>query len=174
MPGTQRLLPDISWLADPFTGGIIAISEAFVYPPIEWQVYGGTSLATPMFSGLWAIANQEAGAPLGQAARHLYSMPKGTITDVVPVGSSTNVTASIVEPTGTNTYTAAELAAPLVNTTTFYSALWDIPLEQDTTFLITFGTDSGLTTGPGWDDVTGLGTPNGKAFADFFNPGSHP
>lgn len=103
LPGTQRLLPDISWLADPFTGAAIAITFPFQYPPTIWEVFGGTSLSCPMFSALWAIANQEAGVPLGQAARHLYSMPKGTIADVVP--------------------------------------------------------------------VTGLGTPNGKAFADYFNPG---
>ncbi|MBV9766350.1 MAG: S8/S53 family peptidase [Acidobacteriaceae bacterium] len=172
LPGTHRLLPDISWLADPFTGGIIAISEPFVYPPVEWTVYGGTSLATPMFSALWAIANEEAGIPLGQAARRLYSMPSGTITDVVPVGSSTNVTASITDFLGTTNYTAAQLAAPLEGTTKFYSALWNIPLEEDFVYVITFGTDTGLKTAPGWDDVTGLGTPNGKAFADFFSPGT--
>ncbi len=172
LPGSQRLLPDISWLADPYTGGIIAISEPFVFPPLEWTVYGGTSLACPMFSALWAIANQEAGAPLGQAARHLYSMPSGTITDVVPVNSSTNVTATINEGGGfILDYTAAQIAAPLENTTKFYSAMWNYPLEQDTVYVITFGTDSGLTITPGWDDVTGLGTPNGKAFADYFNPG---
>lgn len=172
LPGSQRLLPDISWLADPFTGGIIAISEPGVYPPLEWTVYGGTSLATPMFSALWAIANQEAGVPLGQAARHLYTMPAGTITDVLPINSATNVTASIeVAPGFFDTYTAAQIAAPLENTTQFYSAIWDYPLYQDTVYVVTFGTDSGLTVTPGWDDVTGLGTPNGKAFADYFNPG---
>lgn len=171
LPGSHRLLPDISWLADPFTGAVIAITEPGVFPPLEWQVWGGTSLACPMFSALWAIANQEAGAPLGQAAHHLYSMPKGTITDIVPVGSPTNVTAMINDSEfGTSSFTAADLAQPLEGTTTFYSALWDVPLEQDTTYVLTFGTDSGLTTKAGWDDVTGLGTPNGKAFADFFNP----
>ncbi|MDQ2711485.1 MAG: S53 family peptidase [Acidobacteriota bacterium] len=175
LPGTQRLLPDISWLADPFTGGIIAITYPFQYPPMTWEVVGGTSLATPMFSALWAIANQEAGAPLGQAARHLYSMPAATITDVLPVGSSTNVTGSVSFFGVTTNYSAAQLAGPLNGTTTFYSALWDIPLYQDTTYLITFGTDTGLQTAVGWDNVTGLGTPNGKAFADYFNPAaSHP
>jgi len=42
---------------------------------------------------------------------------------------------------------------------------------EDTTDVLTFGTDTSLKTTPGWDNVTGLGTPNGKAFADFFNPG---
>jgi subtilase family serine protease len=170
LPGNFRQLPDISWLADPYTGAAIAITFGLQYPPLIWLVYGGTSVSCPMFSGLWAIANQEAGAPLGQAARHLYSMSAGTITDVVPVGSPSNVTATIQESTVTNQYTAAQLAAPLEGTTTFYSVLWDYPLYQDTTYVLTFGTDSGLKTARGWDDVTGLGTPNGKAFADFFNP----
>jgi len=171
LPGTYRRLPDIAWLADPFTGGVIAISEPFVSPALEWTVYGGTSLATPMFSALWAIANQEAGAPLGQAAQYLYSMPAGTITDVVPVTSTTNVTASIRESsTVTDRYTAAEVASPLETTTKFVSALWNYPDTEDTVYVLTFGTDSGLKTAPGWDDVTGLGTPNGQAFADYFNP----
>lgn len=170
LPGTQRLLPDISWLADPYTGGVIAITYPFQFPPTIFQVYGGTSLSCPMFSGLWAIANQEAGAPLGQAARYLYSMPAGTITDVVPKNSLTNVTGTITDPYfGTTSYSAAQLAGPLEGNTKFLSALWDVPLENET-LVVSFGTDTGLMTTPGWDDVTGLGTPNGKAFADYFNP----
>jgi hypothetical protein len=36
--------------------------------------------------------------------------------------------------------------------------------------VITFGTDSGLKTTHGWDNVTGVGTPNGQAFAESFSP----
>ena len=32
------------------------------------EAFSGTSLSHPMFSALWAIANQVAGVPLGQAA----------------------------------------------------------------------------------------------------------
>ena len=164
--GKFRKTPDIAWLADPFTGGVALISEAGQYPPQVWFAVGGTSLACPMFSGLWAIANQEAGAPLGQAAPYLYSMPAGTITDVVPVSSTTNVTASIKESsTVINNYNAAALAGA---TGAFYSALWDYPFIQDTTVVLTFGTDSSLTTKVGWDSVTGVGTPIGKPFADHF------
>jgi len=166
--GNFRKTPDISWLADPFTGGVVLISEAGQYPPQVWFTVGGTSLACPMFSGLWAIANQEAGAPLGQAAQYLYSMPAGTITDVVPVSSTNNVTASIEESsTVTNNYSAAALAGV---TGPFYSALWDYPFDQNTAVVLTFGTDSSLTTKVGWDNVTGLGTPIGKPFADHFKP----
>jgi subtilase family serine protease len=171
LKGTQRLLPDISWLADPFTGGVIVISEGFQYPRQIYTVYGGTSLACPMFSALWAIANQEAGALLGQASQYVYSMPDYAVTDVLPIGSPTDVTATYKESaTVTDTYSAAQLAAPLENTTKFYSGLWAYPLTQDTTYVVTFGTDSGLTTTKGWDDVTGVGTPNGQAFADYFKP----
>src|SRR5208283_1417475 len=114
LPGKYRQLPDVSWLADPFTGAVIAITLPDAYPPLQWQVWGGTSVACPMFSALWAIANEEAlaggGAALGQAAPYLYSMPTGTIYDIVPQTSKTNVKASIQESTATNKYTPAEVA----------------------------------------------------------------
>jgi subtilase family serine protease len=171
LTGSARLLPDISWLADPFTGGVIVITVPFQVPSQVYEVYGGTSLACPMFSALWAIANQEAGVPLGQAAQYVYSMPASTIRDVRPVSSATNVTAIYKESaTITDVYKASDLAGPLENTTKFVSAIWNYPLIQDTTYILTFGTDSGLTTTVGWDDVTGVGVPNGKAFADYFKP----
>jgi subtilase family serine protease len=170
LPGKTRQLPDVSWLADPFTGGVIAITYGFMSPPLTYQVWGGTSLACPMFSALWAIANQEAGYPLGQAAHYLYSLPSDTIYDVVPLSSAANVTATIVDFLGTTTYSAAQLAAPLGITAKFYSTLWDYPLVQDTTYVLTFGTDTSLATAKGWDNVTGVGTPkDAKAFADYFS-----
>ena len=37
-------------------------------------------------------------------------------------------------------------------------------------FVITFGTDSSLTTAPGWDNVTGVGTPDGWNFVNALAP----
>jgi hypothetical protein len=52
-----------------------------------------------------------------------------------------------------------------VNTTKFYSALWDEYGPVDQTWVIqTFGTDTSLTVAPGWDNVTGWGSPNGYTF----------
>jgi len=186
LPGKYRQLPDVSWVADPFTGVAILISQPGQTPEQVWLVYGGTSVATPMFSGLWAIANQEAGAPLGQAAQYVYSLPAGAINDVVPVGTATNVSASIKESTGTNKYTASEVLGG-ATPSKFVSALWDYPSIQFTTVVISFGTDcstlpstdfdgnscdtpAALHTAVGWDNVTGVGTPNGQAFADAFAP----
>jgi len=170
LPGPDRLLPDVSWLADPFTGAAILISVPGQIPVQEWQVWGGTSLATPMFSALWAIANQEAlaggGAPLGQAAPYLYSMPADTITDIVPVKSATNVTGTIQDANGKTHYTSAELAGNPGQS--LISALWNYPQLDDTLVFLSFGTDPGLKVATGWDDVTGVGTPNAKRFADYF------
>jgi subtilase family serine protease len=168
--GSFRLLPDISWIADPFTGVVIDLTEEGVYPPREWLAIGGTSVSCPMFSGLWAIANQEAGTPLGQAARYVYSMPSSTITDIVPVWSSKNVTGTVTDASGVTAYSASDLAQPLNGTTLFFDALWNIPLNENTVELVTFGTDTNLKTAPGWDDVTGVGVPKPKEFADFFKP----
>jgi subtilase family serine protease len=170
LPGGHRQLPDVSWLADPFTGAAIVISVLGQEPTQVWQVYGGTSLATPMFSALWAIANQEAlaggGAQLGQAAPYLYSLPAGTIYDIVPLRSKANVKGSILDANGTTKLTPGEIAGD--TSSGFISAIWDyFPLE-DTAAVISFGTDIGLKTKVGWDNVTGVGTPNAKAFADYF------
>ena len=194
LPGKQRLLPDVSWLADPYTGAVIAISVPGQVPELVWQVWGGTSVACPMFSALWAIANQESvangGPALGQAAAHVYSLPAGSIFDVVPVGSKTNVTASLQDSSGTTNYTAAQvLGGPTPNPPSkFVSAIWDYAGIPATALSISFGTDcaipspdfffdgttcnqsTALHTKVGWDNVTGVGTPNAQAFADAFNP----
>ena len=151
---------------------MILISIPNQLPQQVFQVVGGTSLATPMFSALWAIANQEAlaggGTELGQAAPYLYSLPAGTITDIVPVTSMTNVTGSIQDSHGTKKYSAARLAGASPTEHEFVSALWDIFTEEETAAVVSFGTDFGLETTEGWDNMTGVGTPNAQAFADFF------
>ena len=58
LPGNSRLVPDIGFLADPYTGGEVIFTEG---GQTYIAVYGGTSLACPMFSGVWALAVQAAG-----------------------------------------------------------------------------------------------------------------
>jgi subtilase family serine protease len=175
LPGKFRQTPDISMNADPETGvEIIITPDSVPGDPVFVDVAGGTSLSCPMFSALWAIANQAAGGgPLGQAAPVLYELSEGgpgsAITDVnlEPFSTQLNVTGFIFNPPSSPVTfeSAAALAQPLENTRLFVSALfqsststrWDV---------FTFGTDTSLTTGPGWDNVTGLGTPNGVTFID--------
>ena len=166
-----RQVPDISMDADPETGAELIITpDSVPGDPQFVTVVGGTSLACPMFSAFWAIANQAAaldGIPtLGDAAPLLYEMDSAAITDVNVTEADTllNVVGLVIDPPASPLFESATfLAAPEPPTTRFVSALfqsasstrWDV---------FTFGTDSSLATGPGWDDVTGLGTPNGAAF----------
>jgi subtilase family serine protease len=162
LPGTARMVPDIAMLADPFTGG--EFIQTF-NGQLSVGVVGGTSLATPMFSAIMAIAAQKAGHGLGQAAMLVYNLPAGAVTDVTAFSSPNNVTGVI----NGNPITADQLAAPLSNTTSYFSALYNSPFSTRW-FVLTFGTDSSLTTGPGWDNVTGVGTPNGANFVNAIAP----
>ena len=160
LSGKYRLVPDIAYLADPETGVEVVLTEGGKQ---SIGTVGGTSLATPMFSGLWAVATQVAGKWLGQASARVYNLPAGAITDVTDVVGPENVSGfTDSPPLPPLNYTAAQLAAPLGNTVNFVSSMY----QGSTTrwYTVTFGTDSSLTTGPGWDNVTGLGTPNGTAF----------
>ena len=156
LSGSYRQVPDISAVADPYTGGIVVLSG-------QVGVIGGTSLACPIFSAIWTLADQEAGKPLGQAAPLIATLPSGAVNDIVPFGSSTNVSGSIEDSNGTTFYSSDTLLAPLDATTTYYSALWFYE-EIPGYVVLSFGTDSSLTVTTGWDNVTGWGVPNGWAF----------
>jgi hypothetical protein len=78
------------------------------------------------------------------------------------------VTGSIKDSNGTTKYTAAQLASADPTEHQFISAIWDLFTEVDAAAVVSFGTDEGLHTNAGWDNVTGVGTPNAQAFADSF------
>jgi len=164
LPGAHRLVPDIGWVADPYTG--VEIIETDLTTKAQGvSVIGGTSVACPTFSALWAVATQKHGSPLGQAARSLYRLPGAAITDVNAIDYGTNVTGVVSDPDGSIKETARELATPTPQIKTFTSAFYNSPISTRW-FVITFGTDSSLPVTPGWDEVTGLGTPNGFAFVE--------
>ncbi len=158
--GSWRVVPDIAYLADPYTGVEFIDTEGGEQ---FFGVVGGTSLACPMFSGMWAITTQAAGEWLGQAAPILYGLPADAITDVTAVVGPNNASGTTYDPPAAPVYySAAELMAPVQGSTDFVNLLY-----QGTStrwYSLSFGTDSSLTLGPGWDNVTGLGTPNGGNF----------
>ena len=157
--GSMRMVPDVSMLADPYTGAEIIQT---VGGQLSVGSIGGTSLAAPMFSGVMAIATQKAGHALGQAAPLLYSLTPGAVTDVTQLAGSDNVTGTVNDAAGATTYSADQLANP-ANGADYISAFYNSPYSTRW-FVITFGTDSSLAAGPGWDPVTGVGTPNGWSF----------
>ncbi|HXP11645.1 MAG TPA: S53 family peptidase [Acidobacteriaceae bacterium] len=160
LPGTGRQTPDVSALADPYTGVPIVITSGGVQGvQVGW---GGTSLACPIVTALWAIANQYAGHPMGQAAPYIAGLKPGALIDVLPLSSVTNVTGTIVDSSGAIYYSAASLfAGQTYGSAGFTSA---IVAGNNVAFALSFGLDSSLTVTQGWDNVTGWGTPNVNTF----------
>lgn len=73
----HRAVSDVTFNADPYTGQYLAfIPQGSTN--VAWYSGGGTSLATPQWAGLLAIANavraQSAQAPLGAAQTTLYGL----------------------------------------------------------------------------------------------------
>jgi subtilase family serine protease len=165
LPGTGRQVPDVSALADPYTGVPIVVTSGGVQ--YIFTGVGGTSLASPIFTAFWAIAQQSAGGPLGQAAPLVASLaPTGGIEDVLPLTSPTNPIGLIFDSAGYKFYSSDQLLAGLLGTQVGYSsAVWDLSSPgYPFAFDFGFGLDTSLTITQGWDNVTGYGTPYGLTF----------
>jgi subtilase family serine protease len=161
--GAGRLLPDVSAFADPQTGGIIVAPNVDGTETV-FAVIGGTSLATPVFSGIWALANQAAGESLGQAAPVIAAMPAGALTDILPIpASASNLHGTVSRGTTVDAYDAAQLLdLQKTQPSGFVGVSATFGLDEN--YDLGLGADSSLRAGPGWDDATGWGEPNGMAF----------
>jgi subtilase family serine protease len=162
LPGFFRQTPDVSALADPYTGVPIVVTDPATNTQFVEVGWGGTSVASPIFTAIWAIADQRAGHALGQAAPTVARLKSG-VTDVVPLTSS-DFSASVTDAKGTTKYSASQLFAPLnFSQKNFLPVVWNQP-QFSQALVIAFGADTSLTVTPGWDNVTGYGTPAGLSF----------
>jgi len=85
VPGTKRGVPDIAMNADPNSGALVYVNGVIA----QW---GGTSLASPIFVGLWARMIAIKGPTIGFAAPLLYQLPTGDFHDIT-VGNNGGETA---------------------------------------------------------------------------------
>lgn len=136
LSGTQRAVPDMAMDADPTTGMLVGQTQLFPRHKVKYGEYriGGTSLASPLFAGMTALALQD--HPEGQGLLNpvIYANA-GAFTDVSGAGPDEgNVRADFAN--------GVDDSAGIL-----YSVR-------------TFNQDSSLSVAPGWDDVTGLGSPN--------------
>ncbi|RKR76702.1 S53 family peptidase [Frondihabitans australicus] len=144
---TRRQVPDVSALADPYTGfaiGYHPLTSSVTYATGSWKgaVAGGTSLATPILVAQMAAIQQATGARIGFANPILYSLHSSspsTFTDVL--GRAKPALAA---------YTAS-----------------------DRSYVVTFGADSSLKVGTGYDNQTGLGDLNLTNVSGFATPPSN-
>ncbi len=142
----MRVVPDIAAVGDPNTGMLIGQTQTFPDGTSRYSEYriGGTSLSSPLAAGMLALALQRRGEPLGLANPALYAMATtGGYYDItrtdLPAYPGDVRSDYINGVDATNGYR--------------YSARW---FDEDQILTIHVR--------PGYDDVTGLGAPNGEAW----------
>ena len=133
----MRVVPDISMPGDPNTGFRVGETQQFSNGTYyaEYRI-GGTSLASPMFAGMTALALQRSGTGGGLLNPAIYAN-KAAFRDVD--GPLQDVGTVRVDFANT------------VDDSKGY--IYSVRL---------FDQDSSLAVGPGWDDVTGVGSPTVK------------
>jgi len=139
-----RVVPDVSLVGDPQTGMLVGQTQTFPDGTVKYSEYrlGGTSLSSPLMAGVMALADQQAGARHGFANPALYgrygtAAYRDVVAPVAPIAVVRNDYVNSVDATG-----------------------------GTTTKLRTFDQTGTLHTTAGYDDVTGVGTPNGQQFLD--------
>jgi subtilase family serine protease len=86
--GSSRGVPDISMSAA--CNGAVDVYQSFIPGAAGWNENCGTSEATPLFAGIVALADQEAGHPLGAINPALYAMSALHLPGLVDVTSGNN------------------------------------------------------------------------------------
>ena len=140
----MRAVPDVAALGDPNTGMLVGETQTFPDGSQHYSEYriGGTSLASPLYAGMFALAQQKAGHAFGLANPVLYR---------------TRATSIDITRTDLATY-PGDVRSDYVNGVD--AADGYVYSER------TFDSDAALTihVRPGYDDVTGVGVPNGQAW----------
>jgi subtilase family serine protease len=143
-----RVVPDVSLVGDPNTGMLVGQTLAFPGGVTRYGEYrlGGTSLSSPLMAGVMALADQKAGLHHGFANPALYAQYgttayHDTVAPDQPIAVVRNDFANLVDDT-----------------------------DGILTSLRTFDQTQSLATKPGFDDVTGIGSPHGQAFLNALTP----
>jgi subtilase family serine protease len=134
---TGRAVPDIAAVGDPNTGYLVGQTQTFPDGTVKYSEYklGGTSLSAPLIAGIMALVDQCAGAPLGFANPRLYALAgTAAFNDITSPAS----TVALVRTNFVNSVDDSDGLAYVLRT-----------MNQTLSLEAT----------PGYDDVTGLGTP---------------
>ena len=131
----HRVEPDISADGDPNTGMLVGQTQRFSDGTTQYDEFrlGGTSLSSPLMAGIMAVAQQVRGSNIGFANPLIYALPVASFHDVLHRDG-------------------AVIRADYVNSENASAGLLFSARTFDKTFT--------LHTAPGYDDVTGRGSPN--------------
>jgi len=163
----NRVEPDISMDADPTTGMLVGETQTFP-DGVYYDQYriGGTSLSSPLFAGVMADADQAAGGSLGFVNPLLYRLDatgkvaSSAFYDVVPAAAQALVRVDFLDGVD-----AGEGTITSVRTLTY---------EGKETFCSGTGNCThqkvAINTAPGFDSMTGIGTPGSGFLAALAKP----
>jgi subtilase family serine protease len=160
----RRVVPDVAMDADPYTG--LLLGETFTRSSFDADnlnqdgpactpqqgnleycetAIGGTSLASPLFAGVLALVDDAANGRVGFINPTIYGSGGAGFTDVLPPSSPLG----FVRTRAANTKNGLSARFVTVNST----------VTEDTS-APDYGADTTLRTTQGYDNVTGLGTPD--------------
>jgi subtilase family serine protease len=140
----RRVSPDVGMVGDPNTGMLVGQTQTFP-EGVSYDEYriGGTSLSSPLFAGVMALADQRAGTRHGFANPWLYSLAASpALRDIAPGPRTAVVRRNFVNGVDSS----GGFTAPTVRTI-------DADLQS-------------LRTLAGYDTLTGLGAPAGARFVN--------
>lgn len=140
----MRAVPDVSALGDPNTGMLVGETQSFPDGSQAYDEYriGGTSLASPLYAGMLALAHQRAGHGFGLANPVLYAARSASV-DITKADRATYP--GTVRVNYVNGIDAADGYRYILRT-----------FDQDEPLTIHVR--------DGYDDVTGVGSPDGEAW----------
>jgi subtilase family serine protease len=152
-PTPTRVEPDISMDADPSTGFLIGLHQTFPNGVAKYSQprYGGTSLASPLLAGVIADADQTAGGTVGFINPAIYALSsvRGAIDDILPGGKQGMYRVDLA-----STYVPGARG--------FIQQFREVTYEGVLTYCDETGNcatrPNTLSTAPGYDSMTGLGS----------------
>jgi len=161
----MRVVPDISMEADPATGMLVGETQTFPDGTYYDQYrIGGTSVASPLFAGVIARADEASGSSLGFLNPDLYSL-HGNAAALYDVG-----------PAGKQDQSRSDYANSVDSSQGFLYTTRIIDYEGPEQFCSTSSASScstrtvALHATPGYDNMTGLGAP-GSGFVQALAAG---
>jgi len=171
----RRVTPDISMVGDPYTGflygetytpagdpifddGCVPLTETTEYCE---ETIGGTSLSVPLFAGVLALVVQarfeQQKGPVGLVNPALYGFDTGNVDkDTAPIIRVKKPVAPIAVLRG---YLGNNASVRVVT-------MNSRPNQKDTAVIE--GVDTSYVAAGGFDEITGLGTPNVPALIEAF------
>jgi subtilase family serine protease len=142
----MRTVPDVSALGDPNTGMLVGQTQSFPEGAAYDQYrIGGTSLSSPLFAGMMAVAQQRFGSAIGFANPRLYAAAGSSAYHDVTTRPQDGDDSGVVRSDFVNGLDASNGYSYTVRRLGYDKVLTIHAVD-------------------GYDDVTGVGSPTGAAF----------